>query len=449
LNAIMKNNNGVKKIKLLLVRPKFSSIVANLEPLGLEYIAGLCRDLNIECEIFDEFQYSRNFRFKRLVRKIKQGGFDYVGFSANANTTDYILNTTDKLRKVFSDLYIMIGGPEAELNFKDFFTESIDFVYHDNGLDSLKNALLGGFSPEVLQKQNGVCFKVNNKWVVKDKGEPVHSFITHPDRTAFYKGLKKNFIFLKGSFAIAKASFSCPFSCTFCYCAKMNNGVYTEREIFDVIDEIEGLDHHRIWFVDDTFFIDKERVKVFCNEVIRRKIDKHFMAYSRADFLAENPDVLPLAYKAGFRDILVGLEAINDEFLDDYNKKTSKDINIQAVKNLRDNNIVCNGLFVVSHRSTKQDFKALRNFIKENNLLWVVFGIFTPYKGTDAYDEYKDRLINFKSKRLDGLHITVKPEKMSSFMFMVRVYMLYVYTYPKIWFRTILKTAYDTKKTGW
>jgi len=173
------------------------------------------------------------------------------------------------------------------------------------------------------------------------------------------------------------------------------------------------------------------------------------MAYSRADFLAENPDILPLLYKAGFKDILVGLEAVSDDFLDDYNKQTSKDVNTRAVKNLLDNNIVCNGLFVVSHKSTRQDFKELYRFIKKNNLLWVVFGIFTPYKGTDAYDEYKDRLVKFKSRRLDGIHITIKPEKMSSFMFMVRVYMLYVLTYPKIFCRTLFKTAYDTKRTGW
>lgn len=438
-----------KKIKVLLVRPKFSSIVANLEPLGLEYIAGLCRDLGVECEIFDEFQYSRCFRFSRLSRKIEKGGYDFVGFHANANTSDYIINTSDKLKKKFPNLYIMVGGPEAELNYKDFFTDSIDLVYHDNGLNSLKNIFLEGFLPEVLNKQNGVCFKINDEWVVKEKGAPVDNFITRPDRTAFNKGLKKNFIFLKGSFAIAKASFSCPFECTFCYCTKMNSGVYTERPIMDVIDEIESIEHPRIWFVDDTFLVHKERVKRFCEVIIERKINKHFLAYSRADFLAENPDILPLMYKAGFRDILVGLEAVSDDLLDEYNKQTSKDVNTQAIKNLADNNIVCNGLFVVSHKSSRQDFKELYRFIKKNNLLWVVFGIFTPYKGTDAYDEYKERLIKFKSKRLDGLHITIKPEKMSSFMFMVRVYMLYVLTYPKIICRTIFKTAYDTKRTGW
>lgn len=439
-----------QKIKILLVRPKFTTIIANLEPLGLEYIMGLCNDLEVECEIFDEFQYPYFNRMNRLTNKIKKGGFNYIGFNANANTVDYILETAKKLKKRLDNINIWVGGPEAEMNYKDFCTESIDMVYYDNGLQTMKNLILGGFEEAVMDEQNGICFKKNGEWVFKKKGPAVDDFICKPDRTAFYQGLKKNFIFLKGSYALSKASFSCPFNCSFCYCTKMNSDVYTERDIMKVVDEIEEIDHPRIWFVDDTFFVDKKRVKMFCDEIIKRGIKKQFMAYARADFLAENPDnILALAYEAGFRDIMVGLEAISDEQLNEYNKQTSRNENIIAIKNLHDNNLVCNALFVVSHTSTKQDFRNLIKFIRENNLLWVVFGIFTPYKGTDAYDEYKDRVIKFKSKRLDGIHITIKPEHMSSFMFMFRVYWLHVLTYPKVMCRALFKTAYDTKRKGW
>ena len=217
----------------------------------------------------------------------------------------------------------------------------------------------------------------------------------------------------------------------------------------EVVDEIEEIKHDKIWFVDDTFFFHKERVKTFCNEIIKRGIKKNFMAYARADFIAANPDILPLAYEAGFRDILVGLEAISDETLDEYNKQTSKNDNIMAIKNLLDAGIVCDGLFVINYTATRDDYRKLMKFIHENNLLWVVFGIFTPYKGTDAYAQYQDQVINFKSWRLDGTHITLKPTNMSSLEYMLRYYWLHVLTYPKIMFRTLMGTSYDTKIKGW
>lgn len=438
-----------EKLKVLLIRPKYSSLVANLEPLGLEYLAGLCRDLKIECEILDEFQHSWFFRYNRIVRKIKKNGYNFIGFSANANTVDYIKGRSGQLKKKFKDITIMVGGPEAELNYKDFFTDDIDLVYHDNGLQTLKNIWESNLNEEVLEKQSGICYKRENEWIIKEKGAPVNGFIVKPDRSEFYRGLKKNFIFLKGKYAISKASFSCPFHCSFCYCTKMNSGIYTERDIDEVIEEIESIDHDKIWFVDDTFFFHKERVKLFCEKIIEKGIKKQFMAYSRADFIAENPDILPLAYSAGFRDLLIGLEAVNDEQLKEYNKQTSKNDNVLAIKHCHENNIVCNGLFVISHKSTKQDFRKLIDFIKENNLLWPLFGIFTPYKGTDAYEQYKDQLINFKAKNRDGLHVTIPPEHMSAFMFQMRYYWLHVLTYPKILVRTLFHSAYDTKKKGW
>ncbi|MDE7447413.1 MAG: radical SAM protein [Lachnospiraceae bacterium] len=438
-----------EKLKVLLIRPKYSSLVANLEPLGLEYLAGLCRDLKIECEILDEFQHTWFFRYNRIVRKIKKNGYNFIGFNANANTVDYIKGRAGQLKNKFKDITIMVGGPEAELNYKDFCTDDIDLVYHDNGLQTLKNIWESNLKEEVLEEQSGICYKRENEWIIKEKGKPVNGFIVKPDRTEFYRGLKKNFIFMKGKYAISKASFSCPFHCSFCYCTKMNSGIYTERDIDEVIEEVESIDHDKIWFVDDTFFFHKERVKLFCEKIIEKGIKKQFMAYARADFIAENPDILPLAYRAGFRDLLIGLEAVNDEQLKEYNKQTSKNDNVLAIKHCHENNIVCNGLFVVSHKSTKQDFRKLIDFIKENNLLWPVFGIFTPYKGTDAYEQYKDQLVNFKAKNRDGLHVTIPPEHMSAFMFQMRYYWLHVLTYPKVLVRTLFHSAYDTKKKGW
>lgn len=436
-------------MKWLLVRPKFISLVANLEPLGLEYVAGMLRDLKVPYEIFDEFQRSPLFRYARLKRKIKVEGFSHVGFNANANTVDYILSTAKKLKADFPRLVISVGGPETELNYRDFCADGVDYVFHDNSLASMHRIVQSGCTLNVLRQETGVCFRDGGEWVVREKGAPASDLFCKPDRSELYRHIKRNFIFCKGSYAIVKGSFSCPFRCSFCYCTKMNSGVYTERRLSDIIDEIKEIDHERIWFVDDTFLLSKDRVVEFCTRVIEEGIHKQFMAYSRADFLAEHSDILPLLYQAGFRDILVGLEAVSDDFLDAYHKDTTKDINEAAIRNLRENHLVCNGLFVVSHTSTKEDFRALIRFIRKNKLLWMVFGIFTPYKGTDAYDEYKDRLVNYTSARLDGIHITIKPEHMSSFMFMLRFYWLHVLTYPKVIFRAWRKTAYDTEKNGW
>ena len=184
------------KPKVLLIRPKYWSLVAHLEPFGLEYIAGLCNDLEIEWQILDEFQHPWTFRYSRIKKAIKKGGYDFIGFNANANTVDYILERAKQVKRDFPSVTIMVGGPEAELNYRDFCTEDVDIVYYDNGLQTLKNMFTDGLSVSNLSKQNGICFKENGEWIFKEKGAPVNGFICKPDRSTFYQGLKKNYIFM-------------------------------------------------------------------------------------------------------------------------------------------------------------------------------------------------------------------------------------------------------------
>ena len=76
-------------MKVLLVRPKYSSILVNLEPLGLEYVGGMLNNIHIPYEIFDEFNLSGMFLFSKLIHKIKSKDFTHVGFHVNANSVDY------------------------------------------------------------------------------------------------------------------------------------------------------------------------------------------------------------------------------------------------------------------------------------------------------------------------------------------------------------------------
>lgn len=436
-------------MKLLLVRPKFFSLVANLEPLGLEYLGGALLEKGVPYEIWDEFQVPFAFRFTRLRGKIRREGFTAVGFNVNANTADEVREKARRLKAEFPSLTVLVGGPEAEVNYRDFCTDGVDFVCYDYGVETFSKLCAAQFGTETAARLPGLAWRSEGRWVCNPLGEPVSGFTVAPDRTPLRRMGRHNFIFGKGPHALVKASFSCPFSCAFCYCTKMNGGVYTERPLEAVLEEISALEEDKIWLVDDTFLLRRERVEAFCRMVLERGIKKQFMAYARADFVAENPDVLPTLYQAGFRDILVGLEAADDATLEFYHKETGRDVNEAAIRNLREAGLVCNGLFVVSHTATRQEFRRLLDFIRRNRLLWVVFGIFTPYKGSDAYAACSGRMCTSSSKKLDGLHVTIPPEHMSKWMFYLRVLWLHLATYPRLAFRILRGTAYDTRKDGW
>ena len=436
-------------MKILLVRPYYFSKLGNLEPLSLEYLGGLLKSLKIPYAYHDEYQYPIFNRKQRLIKRVIKEEFDWVGFSANASGTDYILSVCTAIKRLNPSIKTIIGGVVAELNPKELMKDPVDVIYYDNGLSSFKTLCLHDQDQQAWATIPGISYQENGQWVTHKKSPPINDFLVRPDRDPFYKYLDRNFIIFKGSHALMKTSFSCPHDCSFCCCRILNDGVYTERSLDDVIDEIKSIDHKRIWFIDDSFTLNTQRVIDFCHRIIDEKIDKRFACYSRADFVTSHPDLLPLMYEAGIRDLSIGLESADDETLDDYHKHISSTDNETAIRLLNENGITCTGLFVISPKATRASFRKLIRFIRKNNLLYVAFAVFTAYKGTEAYEEYKDKIIRYDSKVLDNYHLTMKPEAMSSFEFMLRMWMLYALTYPRILVRYLFKTADQPLRRGW
>jgi hypothetical protein len=88
-----------------------------------------------------------------MVRRIEHGKFDFIGFNANANTVDIIIKRAHQLKQRFPNITIMVGGPEAELNYKEFCTDDIDIVYYDNDerAECAAHDYIGKLSPGTRQ----------------------------------------------------------------------------------------------------------------------------------------------------------------------------------------------------------------------------------------------------------------------------------------------------------
>ena len=165
-------------------------------------------------------------------------------------------------------------------------------------------------------------------------------------------------------------------------------------------------------------------------------IKKTYVCYGRADFIANHPEIIKELADIGFKYFLVGLEAINDEELNDYNKGTSKEHNVEAIKVINSTSAQCIGLMIVGLSATKKDFDDLYNWIVKHELIHVTISIFTPIPGTPLYEEYKDTLITDKIENWDFLHLVVEPENISRPKF---------YLYYR---RLILKLYKRAKKAG-
>ena len=423
----------MSKQKYMLTRVSYDARVASVEPLGLEYLAGVLKEEGREYIFHDECLYNRFFRFGRIVKKIKKHSITAVCFTVMSDKAERILKMIKKLKKLYPELTIIVGGPEVNINYSDFFLDHIDFVYYDYSLESFKYAVSHDFNRELIKDTSGMAYKMSGEWVQTPCSDPISEYIVKPDRSLYYENRSKYRVIAKGSFSTIKTAFSCPQECNFCISRQFNGGVYTEREIEGVVNEILEIDNDRIWLVDDDFLANRERAAAICEKLIEKNCFKTYMIFARADSIVNCANIMPLLYKAGFRDMLVGLEAVEDEILDQYNKKSSVSVNEAAIKLLRDHNMLCNGLFVINYTFDHRNFREIHRFIREQKLVWVLFSILIPFKGTKIYEENYDRLHKYRYKRTDGTYILLKPEKLTDILFYIQFHLLYYLNYPRLY----------------
>lgn len=421
------------KHKYMFVRVHYDKRVASLEPLGLEYLLACVKAEDHEGMIHDESIESPFGRFRRLLKKIDRNGITLVGFSIMSNTAWYVLELIHKLRKARPDVKIMVGGPEVIVNFKDFMIDDIDYISYDNGLESFRAAIKGEFEEKVLHDCSGFAFRDKGEWKANDKGGPISDYGILPDRSFFYDNLSKFRVLAKGRFSVLKTAFSCPQNCKFCVSRQFNSCTYAERAVDDVMNEILTLDNDKIFIIDDDFLVNRDRVIEICNRLLESGCKKTFMIFARADSIVRCRDIMPLIYKAGFRDMLVGLEAVEDTTLEKYNKNSSVELNKQAVSILREHKMVCVGLFVINYDFTHKDFMKINDFIRREKLIWVLFSILIPFKGTPVYEENKDRLYRYEYKRTGGTSVLMRPSNMSMLLFKLEFHFLYYVNYPRIY----------------
>ena len=423
--------------RYMFVRVHYDKRVASLEPLGLEYLMACVKAEKRFCMIHDEGIESPFGRFQRLLKRVDDNRITVVGFSVMSNTAWYVLKLIKKLRKARPKVKIMVGGPEVIVNHEDFLLKEIDYVSYDNGLDSFRKAVRNDLAVSALKECSGHAFRVKGRWVCNPKGDPIDSYDIFPDRSHFYNNRKKFRVLAKGCFSVMKTSFSCPQHCKFCISRQFNSCQYRERPDDEIIEEIMSLDNDKVFIIDDDFLVNRERVIRICRRLLELNCRKTFMIFARADSIVRCRDIMPLIYKAGFRDMLVGLEAVEDTTLEKYNKNSSVYLNKEAIKILRNNKMICVGLFVINYDFTHKDFMRINEFIRREKLIWVLFSILIPFKGTDVYEENKDRLYKYKYRRTGGTSILMKPSALPMLLFKLEFHFLYYVNYPRIYWAGI------------
>jgi radical SAM superfamily enzyme YgiQ (UPF0313 family) len=196
---------------------------------------------------------------------------------------------------------------------------------------------------------------------------------------------------LKGNpFLMVTPVRGCPYRCSFCTAPIYYGKKLRKRPIENVIHEIEvNISRHKIndFFIwADTFTVDRNYVKKFCQAIINRGFRVSWTCNSRVDTI--DPETLFLMKKAGLWMISFGLESGNDKILASTGKDIRVEQSVAAVSIAHQLGIKVAGHFIFGlPGETEKTMEETLKLALELPMDIAQFYVASPFPGTRLYEE--------------------------------------------------------------
>ncbi len=380
-------------MRILLVRPPVPRHTIGLknvmicEPLELEYVAaGLDGH---EIEIFDGILEKG---LKRRIRKFKP---DVVGTSCYITGVNEVKKVCRMAKSFSLECKTVVGGVHASKAPEDFADPAIDCIVLGDGTTMMPE-LIGAFeNNKPLHDIPGLAIPLSDSEL---HFTPDRVYMPKPDELPFPRRdlvahLRDRYYYLfHQPVATMKTTWGCWYKCNFCFTWRITDGVPYSRSPESIADELEQIESEDVYIVDDIFLINRTRLIKLADMLKERNIRKKYLVYGRADFIAENEDMIELWAEMGLSAVLIGLEASTDPELDSMDKQCTVDYNRKAIEVLRKYGVDTYGSLIPQPDYTPEDWRRLSQFIDETGLYYLNISPLTPLPGTLIWDEYKDKV---------------------------------------------------------
>ena len=397
-------------MKITLIEPSISpfdvptGLAALPEPLSLEILAATVPDhevrildLRIDISLTDDLEIFQP---------------DIVGVTAVTANLHLAKNVLSKAKQINPRIKTVIGGHHASLVPRDCFGPDVDIIVIGEGertFPELVEALVKGQS---LNSVPGLAYQENGNFIFTGERDLIDiNTMPAADRSLTEKYRKQYF---RGSWrptASIISSRGCPFRCDFCTQWKIFKGKYRIREPKVVVKELGKIKEKYINFIDDNTLEDYNLAGELADRIKSEGIRKTYEVYSRADTVANHPDLVEKWRDIGLKLALIGFEAIKEEKLHSWNKRISLKTNEEAITILHSNNIEIAAYFIIDPDFNKKDFEDLSAYIERNKLTHPIFTILSPFPGTELRKKRRHELITDSYQILDFFH-TVLPTRL-------------------------------------
>lgn len=364
---------------------------------------------------------------------------DLVGLSATTSTATTAYEFAENLHEL--GIPVVVGGSHVTF-MADEALEHVDYVARGEGGEQLMLELIEALHGQrELDTIAGLSFRRDGVTVHNPSREACADLDTLP-----FPDLRSVVGHEKINTVPIMTSWGCPFDCTFCSVTAMFGKKYRFRSAENVIAELKDKRPQLIFFYDDNFAANRKRLKKLLRMMIDEGVAVPWSAQVRTD-VVHDTELLELMRDSGCHLVYLGLESVNQETLDGFEKsQTVADIRT-AIKVLHEYGIKSHGMFVLG--ADTDDVQTVRDtvaFAIDNKIDTVMLNILTPLPGTPQFAEFDaaNRIYDKRWELYDAHHVVFEPRRMTPYELQSEVLRGYMRFYS---LRTWLKYIFALKFT--
>jgi anaerobic magnesium-protoporphyrin IX monomethyl ester cyclase len=419
-------------MKVLFVRPPRliwplnSETSAFWQPLGFASMAAVLREHNFNVEILD--CCIEKIGWKTLEIKLRNIKADIVCVGDEAASHFESIKVVNICKLINNTTVCVAGGYFFGNMINEIMSSTkIDYIIKGEGEITLLE-LVGAINKKTKPTNiKGLAYKTSsNKIIINKERELIKNLDDLPFPA--YDLLKME---LYGTNSINHPDFialehgrGCSGGCKFCsiwnqmsnkgciyYRTKSAKRCFEETKYF-----VDKYSRKTINWVDGTFNLDPKWSKEYFNLLELNKIKVNHTAWMRSDCIVrdEKNGLLNKMVNNGLIQAVIGMERCDDESMKKLNKKNnSVKTNKEAFKLLKTKYPSVYTIATLVYGMPEDSWKELKNIdkIQHSNMADIVFPLpFTPFPGTELWEEYK-QIFNLNDLKKFNLHFPVLPTK--------------------------------------
>jgi magnesium-protoporphyrin IX monomethyl ester (oxidative) cyclase len=388
-------------MRVLLVHPSalmYSELYLRLEPLGLERVASAIRAKGHTLRLIDLQVY----RHAELWHELLAFQPDAVGFSLNylANVPE-VVDLAKEVKRLRPGCFVFVGGHSVSFVAEQVLAHAegaIDAIIRGEGED-IAPALLETFRDGGLERLPGVLSLAGS-------GPPprmMHSLDDHLPARDLGGRRKKYFIGVLDPCASIEFSRGCPWDCAFCSAWTFYGRAYRKVSPEVAAEDLASIHEPSVFIVDDVAFIRPEHGMAIGQEIERRGIRKNYYLETRCDVLVRNQEVFAYWKRLGLSYMFLGIEALDEEGLKTFRKRSTPGINFEALEVARKLGIVVAVNIIADPDWDERRFAIIREWALSVPEI-VHLTVQTPYPGTETWLTESRKLTTLDYRLFDIQH---------------------------------------------